>query len=161
MSFQAGKYIIKSKSTVAGLFIGRCVSEDDSLLPKKILLLPLDDPAPEVFQHHVEHAASSLLKSFFFQWEIILVDHGSYVLKTGGNHVANYDEHVYAILSPGTPATKWKIEAQPQHGDDIFTYVESLPDNDRRPELLHSISEASGSGWVCPEEILEQVELDN
>ena len=53
---------------------------------------------------------------------------------------------------------KWRIEAQPQYGEDIYTYVESPTDLDRSPELLSSISEFLAiDGWTCPETVFEQV----
>ena len=145
MTLQPGKYLIKSKSQ--GTYIGRHVDEDRSLLPKRVLLLPPDfAPAPEVIGLSID--TLNVAEIPFSQWEVIMLDEGIYILKARSNHVTHFDNLVFAVLLPEPPATKWRIEAQPQHGQNIYTYVESMTNIDRRADSFPQRFRSYGIRWM-------------
>lgn len=101
MSLESGIYIIQSKSQ--GGYVGRNSTEDRSLLPKKVVILPQGVEAPK--------------------WEIEKLDNGKYAFKTGGSHTAGFDKQLWAVLLPEPIATKWRIEPQPRDGENTYIIV--------------------------------------
>lgn len=54
------------------------------------------------------------------------VDKG-YIILAAGNGTAPFKGSVYAILLDKPEPEAWVITEQPQHGKNVYTYVELLP----------------------------------
>ncbi|THU82753.1 serine protease inhibitor [Dendrothele bispora CBS 962.96] len=98
MSLESGIYTIRNRDNN----VGRSLTEDRSLGPKRILLLPQDVKPEEI------------------KWEIEKLDHNSYTLKIRDAPTANIDNLVFALLINKGEAEKWRIEAVPQHGENRY-----------------------------------------
>ncbi|KAJ3756393.1 serine protease inhibitor [Lentinula raphanica] len=116
MSLETGRYIIHNGDKV----VSRKRAEDRSLNPKRIFLL---DPSAEETT-----------------WIIEKVDDGKYFLNNRGAPTTHIDDHVFAILIHQEDATKWNIEAVPQHGEGKFI-----------------ITTGDGKGWIAPGNANEQI----
>ncbi|TEB22181.1 proteinase inhibitor [Coprinellus micaceus] len=115
---QTGHYRIRSKATNTP--VGRHFVEDLSLMPKRVLVLPNDTP----------HGPQP--------WIIIKEDDDTYTLRAGGAPVANINGQLFAnLLDQAIGQKAWKIEAQPQHGENTFTIVSAHEQH---------------LGWVVPNE---------
>ncbi|KAJ3745630.1 serine protease inhibitor [Lentinula detonsa] len=120
MSLETGRYIITSGDYA----VGRRSSEDRSLLPKGIFLTSKDWESSWVFE-----------KSGNQQDE--------YTIKSNGSPIAHIDGVVVAVLTDLFSATKWIVEAVPQHGDNA--YIITTPEHDQ--------------GWVSSEEVGQQISV--
>ncbi|KAG2010593.1 hypothetical protein CC2G_013406 [Coprinopsis cinerea AmutBmut pab1-1] len=126
MSIPSGTYEITSKEN--DLHVGRPLAEDRSLLPKRIVVLPKDGSNSDIY------------------WVVEKTDGDTYILKSRGSPVAPLDGKLVADLLGELQDNKWKITAQPQHGENVFT-VENASNTEE--------------GWVVPQdaEELSQVEV--
>ncbi|KAJ3713035.1 serine protease inhibitor [Lentinula guzmanii] len=122
MSLETGRYIIISRDYA----VGRHVPEDRSLLPKGIFLTPKDW---ESNQWVFEKAGNQP---------------NEYTITSNSSPIAHIDGVVVAVLTDLFSATKWIVEAVPQHGDNA--YIITTPEHDQ--------------GWFSPEEVGQQVSLD-
>ncbi|EPS43566.1 hypothetical protein H072_2357 [Dactylellina haptotyla CBS 200.50] len=103
---ESGHYIIKSKAT--GHWVGRHTVEDMSPLPKRVVTVLENEEPPK--------------------WEI--TKHGEgYNMKIGGNHTTSFDRRLWSIILPEPIAQDWKIEAQPQHGNNVYAIMEKNGSN--------------------------------
>ncbi|KAF8645996.1 hypothetical protein AX16_007422 [Volvariella volvacea WC 439] len=96
MSLETGRYIIQNGDRG----VGRNSTEDRSLLPKRVIVLPPGVRDPD--------------------WVIEKVGSDSYIIKARGAPTANVENLVFALLIEEGKAEKWKIEAVPQHGPNRY-----------------------------------------
>ncbi|KAG8979646.1 hypothetical protein FRB94_010086 [Tulasnella sp. JGI-2019a] len=123
MSLEDGNYTITSHSS--DQFVGRNMAEDRSVLPKRVVSLPLGMQAP--------------------MWELRR-EGPNCKLSIGGNHTAGIDNKLYAILIPEPIATEWKIEPAEQAEEGCYTITQA--DNGARwaaPEEMYEQASMDGS----------------
>ncbi|KAJ3818595.1 serine protease inhibitor [Lentinula raphanica] len=114
MSLETGHYLIHN----GGKFVSRSFTEDRTLSPKNVDLLEPSDREST--------------------WIIEKTDDG-YILNNRGAPTTHIDDHIFALLINQGSATKWNIEAVPQHGEGKY------------------IITSEGKGWVAPDNVNEQI----
>ncbi|KAJ4473842.1 serine protease inhibitor [Lentinula aciculospora] len=117
MSLTTGRYLIKNEDNV----VGRALAEDLSLQPKRIILLPPDDKTST--------PASLNLHD------------NEYIIISNGSPTAHIENHIFALLIDRGAATKWLVQAVPQHGENAFIITTA----------------ARQYGWSAPGEANEQI----
>ncbi|EAU80979.1 hypothetical protein CC1G_03155 [Coprinopsis cinerea okayama7 len=107
MTIPSGTYVITSK--VNDLHVGRPLTEDRSLFPKRIVVLPQDsNNTSEIF------------------WVVEKTEE-VYILKARGSPVAPHEGKLFADLVGELEHKTWFIVSQPQHGENVYT-VENTSD---------------------------------
>ncbi len=103
MALESGIYIISSRASET--YIGRSETEDKSLLPKRIIVLPKGVEAPR------------------FLVEKSPISEGCYIIGAREGLVAEKDKLLWAFLihNAAPPTTTWLITPQPQHGPNVYT----------------------------------------
>ncbi|TFK92083.1 hypothetical protein K466DRAFT_562484 [Polyporus arcularius HHB13444] len=91
--------------------IGRNFVEDKSLLPKRILTVPIQG---------LRAPMSTLI------WDIEPIGDGNYKIKTRGSYVGVLpDGHIFAfVLEEMIQGAEWTIQHVPQHGEDAYIILQ-------------------------------------